>query len=189
MSTEQPDAGSARRHDHAEVEGDAGEYGGYHRDESTGQRLDRNFSEQLQELRVAQAGVQILFAFLLSLAFQARFTELDGFELVLYLVTLVAAALAVVCFTGPVAAHRLLFRRGVKDFLVRYTSRMAVAGLSFLAAAVLGGVMLVVDVLQPRWLAFTIGGGLLAVGLVVWVLIPMSIRRRTSDPDPVGPAR
>ncbi|WP_212754103.1 DUF6328 family protein [Nakamurella aerolata] len=187
MNTDRADDSARPRP--AEVEGDASEYGGYRRDESTSERLDRNFSEQLQELRVAQAGVQILFAFLLSLAFQARFTELDGFELVLYLVTLVAAALAVVCFTGPVAAHRLLFRRGVKDFLVRYTSRMAVAGLSFLAAAVLGGVMLVVDVLQPRWLAFTIGGGLLAVGLVVWVLIPMSIRRRTSDPDPVGPAR
>lgn len=116
--------------------------GGYTRHETEAHRLDRNFNELLQELRVAQAGVQILFGFLLSLAFQARFGNLDSFQLNVYITTLIAAALSVVCFTAPVAAHRLLFRRGVKDFLVHYTARLAGIGLIFLAAAVVGGVVL-----------------------------------------------
>jgi hypothetical protein len=157
--------------------------GGYTRHETESQRLDRNFNELLQELRVAQAGVQILFGFLLSLAFQARFEALDSFQLDVYVVTLVAAAVAVVFFTGPVAAHRLLFRRGVKDFLVRYTARMAVFGLVFLSIAVVGGVVLVIDVLLSRGASLGIGAGLVLVGLVLWILIPMRVRNAAGDPE------
>lgn len=152
--------------------------GGYRRVEPKAQRLDRNFGELLQELRVAQAGVQILFAFLLSLAFQSRFDDVDTFQMNVYLVTLLSAALAAICFTGPVAAHRVLFRRGVKDYLVRYSTRLAVAGLVFLAITVIGGVLLVVDVLTTRPVAFSIAGGLVLVGFVLWVVMPVRMRRR-----------
>lgn len=151
--------------------------GGYLRDEPKAQRLDRNFGELLQELRVAQAGVQILFAFLLSLTFQARFATVDTFQMNVYLATLLSAALAAICFTGPVAAHRVLFRRGVKDYLVRYSTRAAVAGLVFLAITVIGGVLLVVDVLTTRTTAFAVAGGLVAFGFVVWVVMPFRMRR------------
>jgi hypothetical protein len=157
--------------------------GGYTRHETESQRLDRNFNELLQELRVAQAGVQILFAFLLSLAFQARFETLDQFQLDVYIVTLIAATLAVVFFTGPVAAHRLLFRRGVKDFLVRYTARLAVFGLMFLSIAVVGGVVLVIDVLLSRGPSLGIGAALVVVGLVLWILIPLRVRNAAGDPE------
>lgn len=160
-------------------------HGGYTRNESESQRLDRNFGELLQELRVAQAGVQILFGFLLSLAFQARFEALNAFQLAVYLVTLVAAALAVICFTGPVAAHRLLFRRGVKDFLVRYTARLAGAGLGFLAVTVIGGVVLVVDVLLGHAASFGIGGALVLIGTATWLLVPWSVRASGREPDEV----
>lgn len=154
----------------------------YRRTETEAQRLDRNFGELLQELRVSQAGVQILFGFLLSLAFQSRFGTLDTFQLNVYLVTLVSSALAVIFLVGPVAAHRLLFRRGVKGFLVRYTARLTVGGLGFLAVSVVGGVVLVVDVLFTRAASIGIGSSLVAVGLVVWLAIPLTVRRRTADP-------
>lgn len=157
--------------------------GGYTRHESESQRLDRNFGELLQELRVTQAGVQILFGFLLSMVFQSRFTTLDHFELAVYLTTLISSALAVTFLTGPVAAHRLLFRRGVKDFLVRYTARMAALGVGFLAVAVIGGVILVTDVLLSRGAALGIGGGLAAVGVLVWIVIPFTVRNAAGDPE------
>ncbi|WP_353650137.1 DUF6328 family protein [Nakamurella sp. A5-74] len=156
---------------------------GYVRRETQAQRLDRNFAEMLQEVRVAQAGVQILFGFLLSLAFQARFSSLDTFQLDVYLVTLIAAALAVTFLTGPVAAHRLLFRRGLKDFLVHYTARLTTIGIGFLAVSVVGGVLLVVDVLLSRPVAISIGSALVAIGIVVWLVIPATMLRRRRDPQ------
>jgi hypothetical protein len=150
----------------------------YVRHESQAQRLDRNYNELLQELRVAQAGVQILFAFLLTIAFQPRFAELDTFQEDLYLVTLIMSAVAVVCFVAPVSAHRLLFRRGVKDSLVAFTGRIATAGLVLLGLSVLGGVMLVVDWILNLTAALILTGGLLVLALVVWVVIPISLRDR-----------
>lgn len=82
---------------------------GYTRTESTAHRLDRNYEEMLQELRVAQIGVQILFAFLLSIAFQQHFTEITPFQRTVYIVTLVFTAAAVALLTAPVAVHRALF--------------------------------------------------------------------------------
>lgn len=154
---------------------------GYTRRETRAQRLDRNFGEMLQEVRVAQAGVQILFGFLLSLAFQTRFATLDDFQLAVYLVTLIAAALAVTFLTGPVAAHRLLFRRGLKDFLVRYTARLTAIGICFLAISVVGGVLLVVDVLLNRPAAISIGSTLVLIGVLIWLVIPAMMIRRQRD--------
>ncbi|MEJ7649500.1 MAG: DUF6328 family protein [Nakamurella sp.] len=156
---------------------------GYVRRETQAQRLDRNFAEMLQEVRVAQAGVQILFGFLLSLAFQARFSSLDTFQLDVYLVTLIAAALAVTFLTGPVAAHRLLFRRGLKGFLVHYTASLTAIGIGFLAVSVVGGVVLVVDVLLSRPVAISIGSALVAIGIVVWLVIPATMLRHRRDPQ------
>lgn len=154
----------------------------YRRNETDAQRLDRNFGELLQELRVVQAGVQILFGFMLSLAFQSRFGKLDTFQLSVYLVTLLSSALAVVFLVGPVAAHRLLFRHGVKDFLVRYTARLAAGGLLCLAVSVTGGVVLVIDVLLTRAAAISVGSSLIAVGLVIWLAVPLTIRRHSAGP-------
>jgi hypothetical protein len=159
---------------------------GYTRRETQAQRLDRNFAEMLQEVRVAQAGVQILFGFLLSIAFQSRFAELDAFQRDVYLVTLIAAALAVTFLTGPVAAHRVLFRRGLKDFLVHYTAALTAIGIGFLAVSVVGGVVLVVDVLLNRPVALSIGGSLVLVGLVIWLVIPATMLRRQRDPQAFG---
>src|SRR5215475_12923230 len=115
----------------------------YARDETGGQRLDRNFGEQLQELRIAQTGVQILFAFLLTIPFQQRFTTLTGLQRSIYLVTLIAAAVSVFVLMAPVAMHRTLFREGLKDFIVEHTDRLIGIGLGALAVGIIGGVVLV----------------------------------------------
>jgi hypothetical protein len=165
----------------------------YSRQESSGARLDRNFNEQLQELRVAQAGVQIIFAFLLSIPFQQRFTTLTDLQRHIYIVTLVFAALSVVLFVAPVAAHRVLFREGVKDFIVRYTAVLTACGLGTLAVTVLGGVVLVLDVLLSHTAALWTGAALGLLALVLWVGVPWTRRRRTPpgkadvDDDGVSP--
>jgi hypothetical protein len=150
----------------------------YRRAEPEAQRLDRNYSELLQELRVAQTGVQILFAFLLSIAFQQRFARLDHSQRVIYVVTLVSAACAAIMLIAPVPVHRLLFRLHLKDEVVTFTSRLAAAGLACLAVAMLSAVLLIVDVssgLIPSLVITTALGVLIAV---FWIALPVSVKRR-----------
>jgi hypothetical protein len=153
----------------------------YDRDESDAQRLDRNYAELLQELRVAQAGVQILFAFLLTIAFQQRFAGLSSAQRVLYVTTLVLAAVSALLFIAPVAIHRIFFGQRLKDELVTFTGRMAAAGLVFLALAMLGSVLLIVDVVSGAVEAWLITGGLAALFASIWYLIP--VRWRTLERD------
>jgi len=146
----------------------------YERNESEAERLDRNFNEQLQELRIAQAGVQILFAFLLTIPFQQRFAEITDLQEWIYLIALMAAAVSVITFTAPVALHRTLFREGLKDFIVSYTGRLMAVGLVSLVLAIIGGVVLVLDVLLSHTAAVATGGVLLLLAIVLWILVPLS---------------
>jgi hypothetical protein len=154
----------------------------YERRESKAQRLDRNYNELLQELRVAQTGVQILFAFLLSIAFQQRFTTLDSAQKTLYVITLVSAAAAAVLLIAPAAAHRVLFRRHRKDEVVALTSRLAGAGLVCLAIAILSALLLILDFVSNATVAITITSVLGAVVLATWWLIPF-VEGRRPDAD------
>ena len=111
------------------------------RPESVAERDDRNLAELIQELRVVSLGVQVLFGFLLSLPFTVRFVSLNGAQRDLYLASLVLSA-ATALLLGPVAYHRLVFRRGMKEPLVKYANLMAVLGLAAVGAAVLTAVLL-----------------------------------------------
>ncbi|HTB55992.1 MAG TPA: DUF6328 family protein, partial [Trebonia sp.] len=115
------------------------------RQESIAQRADRNIAELVQELRVVGLGVQVLFGFLLSLPFTMRFTKLDGAQRDLYLTSLVLAAVATTLLIGPVAYHRLVFRRGMKEQVVRFANALAILGLAAVAGAVLMAVLFVTD--------------------------------------------
>jgi hypothetical protein len=158
------------------------------RDESEADRLDRNYLEMLQELRVLQAGMQILFAFLLSLAFAARFDETTRFQRDLYVVTLVCAALATACLIGPVPFHRIVFRRGMKADLVGAANKYVVAGLVFLFLSMAGAILLVLDFLIDLSVALTVTGLLAVAFVVLWVVIPMRSRAAEDDSsqDPPG---
>lgn len=148
----------------------------YTRDESEAQRLDRNFSELLQELRVAQTGVQILFAFLLSIAFQRNFTKLTEAQRDLYVGTLVSAALAAVLIIAPVAAHRLLFRQHRKDTIVDVSARLAGAGLVFLAVSVVAAVFLVTSFVAGVPVAIGVTAVVAAMVVSTWALVPVRLR-------------
>ena len=144
------------------------------------QRADRNFAELLQELRVVLTGVQILFGFLLTLALSPRFDALDDLQHTVYVVTLCAAALSSTLLVAPVAAHRLLFQRGRKRELVRCGHRLALAGLGALALTLASGLLLVLDVVVGRVAAAAMTGTLLAVTAVLWIGVPLSLRRERS---------
>ena len=153
------------------------------RDESEAERLDRNYGELLQELRVLQAGVQILFAFLLTIAFQQRFAAVNDFQRNVYLVSLINASLATVCITAPVAFHRIVFRRGMKDELMTAATRYTAAGMAFLALAMIGAVLLVLDYLLSLGIAVGVAVGLAGVFLVLWVVLPYVARAREADDE------
>ena len=147
------------------------------RGETVDQVLDRNFAELLQELRVAITGVQILFAFLLGLAFTARFVTLGGFELTLYTVALLSTALATLLLIAPVSFHRLVFRRRQKPALVAIADRLLMTGLGLLVLAISSSVLLILDVVLGRWQGL-VGGGLVALtGALTWYALPVWARR------------
>src|SRR5215472_10069383 len=112
-------------------------------DETEAERDDRNLIELLQELRVAGLGVQVLFGFLLSLPFTNRFVKLSTAQRDIYLVCLVLSAVATALLLGPVAYHRLVFRRRQKERLVRAANAMAILGLGAVGLAVSTAVLLV----------------------------------------------
>ncbi len=152
-------------------------------DESEAERLDRNYNELLQEMRVLQAGVQILFAFLLSLAFQSRFTSVSDFQRDAYLVSLVTASLATACIIAPVPFHRIVFRRGMKDDLMSAATKYVSAGLGFLFVSITGAVLLVLDFLVSRALALTITGALAVTFVVLWLVLPLWVKANEDDDE------
>lgn len=153
----------------------------YERDESEAERLDRNYGELLQELRVLQAGVQILFAFLLTIAFQQRFASVTVLQRNIYLVSLINASIATVCITAPVAFHRIVFRRGMKDELMVAATRYVAAGMMFMAFAMVGAIFLVIDYLLSLTVAAIIAAGVAAVFLVLWAVLPYIARVNERD--------
>lgn len=148
------------------------------RRETENERLDRNFNELLQELRVAQTGTQILFAFLLTTAFTPLMHESDQFSQRVLATTLVLAALATGLLIAPVALHRTVFRRGLKQELVQISSRLASGGLVFLVLTMLGGCLLALDALITRQAAFLVTGAVALWFAGFWLLLPLTIRIR-----------
>jgi hypothetical protein len=153
------------------------EWNWHTRGESEIQRLDRNFLELLQELRVAQTGVQILFAFLLGIVFTPRFVELDVWQRVVYVLTLTLAAGAAAVLIAPVMYHRLVFRRRLKRQIVEVTHRHALVGLSLLLTSLVGALTLAVSLVIGLW-AVLLCGALAGTFGAIWFWIPLSHRRQ-----------
>ena len=145
--------------------------------ESQTERLARNWGDILQELRVIQTGTQILTGFLLTLAFQPRFTDLDQYQQDLYLVLVAGAVLTTALSFTPVVIHRSLFRSGAKDRVVHVGNRLLIATLVAVGFVLTGAVMLIVDVVLGRLAGFIAGGLALLVIAGFWLLIPWLARR------------
>jgi O-antigen/teichoic acid export membrane protein len=137
------------------------------------ERWDRNLGELLQELRVALTGVQILFAFLLTLPFTNRFSTAGWLDKDAYLATLLAAATASAMLIAPVSYHRLVFRGGRKPQLVRTASLLAEMGLVFLLLAVAGAIFVVVDVVSGMWVAAALAAVMAVLHLGLWYVVPL----------------
>jgi len=163
--------------DHGEGRDERDEASQDPRDESVAQRADRNIVELVQELRVVGLGVQVLFGFLLSLPFTMRFTKLNGVQRDLYVTSLVLASVATVLLIGPVAYHRLVFRRGMKEQLVQFANMLAILGLAAVAGAVLMAVLLVTDFVVGTVFAILITAVLACMIAVLWFAVPLSRRR------------
>ncbi len=147
------------------------------RDEGPLRRADRNMLELLQELRVAQTGVQILFAFLLTLSFTDRFGRLDEVQRWTYVATLLLSVLTAGLLVAPAAAHRVTFQQGLKQETVQLGQRLFLVGLVTLALTLTGAVLLVLDVAVGRGFAIPVAG---AVGLVLallWFVLPLPLLR------------
>ncbi|MEV4657937.1 DUF6328 family protein [Micromonospora sp. NPDC049301] len=150
--------------------------------ETEKQRWQRNFADLLQELRVAQTGVQILFAFLLTLPFSNGFTRTTEFQRDVYIVALLAAAAATALIISPVAFHRALFRQGRKPELVRFAHRMASGGLAFMLISMVSAVLLITDFVLDRPIAFVLSALTGLWFLTFWVFLPFA-RRSWGDDD------
>lgn len=140
-------------------------------------RLRRNWNEILQELRVTQTGSQIITGFLLTLPFQRRFADLDSFQVGVYLVLVVLAALTTMVSLTPVSLHRTLFRRGAKDELVGVGNRILKIVLLGVATVLAGTVLLIFDVVVGRTAGFIAGGFLLALMIGTAVTLPIMSSR------------
>jgi Family of unknown function (DUF6328) len=147
------------------------------RDESEAQRDDRNLAELLQELRVAGLGVQVLFGFLLSLPFTTKFSKLSQGQRDLYLASLVLAAVSTALLLGPVAYHRLVFRRGQKERVVRAANTMALLGLAAVGLAVTSAVLLVTSYVAAALPAALITVFMAALFGGLWFAFPIARHR------------
>ncbi len=157
------------------------------RGETPTERLDRNWSSLLQELRVVQTGLQLLTGFLLTLPFQTRFTTLDTAETVIYLVTLGCSAVATIVIVAPVAIHRFLFRQHAMAESVRFATRLAITGFLLLGVAITGVVTLIFSVVLDTVSGVVAGACCALAAVILWLVLPARIRSRLPEPEPVPP--
>jgi len=145
--------------------------------ESTRDRIDRNWSELLQELRVAQTGVQILTAFLLTLPFQPAFENLSESRTYVYVGVLLSAMLSMLFLLSPVALHRALFRRGLRPWLVETANVFSRGGLVLLVVANVGAVWLVLDAVLDVTAASIVAAVLVGFTTIGWLVLPVWVLR------------
>jgi hypothetical protein len=150
------------------------------RDESDAERADRNLTELLGELRVALPGVQVLFAFLLIVPFNQRFADVTAFQEKVYFGTLICAALASALLIAPSMNHRIEFRQGDKDHLVRVANRLTIAGLSLIAIGMIGVMVLITDFLFSAAATAVVAVALTLVFAWLWYAMPL-LRLRQID--------
>src|SRR5690606_21224083 len=152
--------------------------------ETPSERADRNWNELMQELRVMQTGTQILTGFLLAVAFQPRFADLDDLQRGLYIALVLLAATATVLALTPVGLHRMLFQERRKIQLVRVADRLVKANLVVIGTVTVGVVALILDVALNRPTAIVVAALGVIMILLLWVGLPPLLRRtspRSSD--------
>ena len=151
------------------------------REETEEERAHRNLSDLLQELRVALPGVQVLFAFLLTVPFTNRFHDLDDFQQKLYFGVLMAVALSTVLLLAPTIGHRILFRRQQKEYIVTLANHLALVGMFLLAVSMCGAIALISDFIFGGTTAIISTAVIAAAFIGFWFTGPI-IRRAKLPP-------
>jgi hypothetical protein len=146
------------------------------RDETELERLDRNLTELVGELRVALPGVQVLFAFLLTVPFNQRFGEVTSFQKDVYFFTLMCTAVATALMLAPSVLHRIEFRQDDKRHIVTSANRYAISGFAFLLLAITGAVLLVTDFLFGVPVTIGATAGIATLLVTCWYVLP-TVRR------------
>ncbi|MEV5276867.1 DUF6328 family protein [Streptomyces sp. NPDC006692] len=175
---DEPHPGAGRR------PGTNGHAAGGGRDETEDERADRKWSELMQEVRVAQTGVQILFGFLLTVVFTPRYQQLEQLDRTIYVVTVMLGAASTGALVGPVSLHRLLSGHRIKPETVLWASRLTLVGLSLLLATMASALLLVLRVATHHhafvpWLVT----GVVTWYLACWFALPLWTRHRYASPE------
>lgn len=145
-------------------------------EETEPQRLARNLAELLQELRVAQNGVQVLFGFLLAIAFTDRYASAGQLLHVIHVVTTSLAASSAAFLIAPAAWHRILFRHGRREQIIRNASVSALIGLILLATAMTGTILMIGYVVFGGLLGALLASGFGLLFLGLWFVLPLWMR-------------
>ena len=148
-------------------------------EESRDDKLDRELIELLNELRVALPGVQILFAFLLTVPFTQRFGEATDLQKDVYFFTFLCAAASTALLIAPSAYHRLTWRQHDKEHLLTVSNRLVIAGMGLLATAIASAVFVVTDLLFDVTAAALVAGATAAFYALFWYVLPL-LRRASS---------
>jgi Family of unknown function (DUF6328) len=153
--------------------------------ESAAERANRELIELLNELRVALPGVQVLFAFLLTVPFSQGYDKLDASDRRVYFAAVIATVAATICLIAPTAHHRLRFRSGVKEQLLHVSNVFAIIGLVLMACAMAAVTYVITQVIYPGTIPAIVTAVLTATFAVVWFVLPVFYRpQRTPEPRP-----
>jgi Family of unknown function (DUF6328) len=147
-------------------------------------KRDRQMIELLNELRVALPGVQIFFAFLLTVPFSNGFSKLTSFQINVYYVTLIATVLCTICLIGPSAAHRLRFHQGDRVWIIESANTLLIAGLVLLTIAMGCAVLLITDFLFHGARVWIYTGFVVLVAVLIWFVRPLSRKVRSQSSGP-----
>jgi hypothetical protein len=152
-----------------------------HTGEKTGEnhqeRTAREVTELLQELRIVLPGVQILFAFLLTVPFAGRFTELTDPQRYVFFATLLCTAVATALLIAPSAHHRLLWRQGAREYRLRTGNALTILGLAFLVPAMVGVIFVITDLMFGALGALVVTALMVASFAGLWFALPLWYRR------------
>lgn len=150
-------------------------------------KIDRQFAELLQEIRVGQTGVQLLFGFLLTIPFTNGYSRLSVAVQYTYAVTVVLATLALTCLMSPVLVHRMAFHRRIRPAVIRASHYSAIMGMYLLMGAIVGSVTVVAALAVPGARSASWIIPICVVGLVAfWIVLPLAIREQGNDPGPAA---
>jgi Family of unknown function (DUF6328) len=155
------------------------------RDEPDSERLDRNVTDLLNELRVAGTGIQVMFAFLLVVPFNAGWKQASAFDRWVYFGTLLCIATGAVLLIAPSVHHRLLFRHHQRAYIVRVGTRLAIVAAGFISVGLTGILVLVSNFVFGTIAAVTVGIATAIVVTALWFALPL--KRRGGATETIEP--